>query len=105
MKRLPPIVTAVIILTLVVVGCSQPQTTTPKPDIPRYTADQVIAVLKAYSPNFPPGYSYLKTASWSAVYKGNGLWLVEKYGIDAQGFNRGVVNRWVFNEKTTAITE
>ena len=44
-----------------------------EPDIPRYTADQVIAVGKGYSPDIKNIYS-----TWSAIYQGNGLWLVSK---------------------------
>ena len=47
MKRLLLVVTAVLVLALSIISCAQTQAPAPPPDIPRYTADQVIAVAKA----------------------------------------------------------
>ena len=53
-------------------------------DIPRYTADQVIAVAKAYAGeecgggSFPPWSGEPDEASWTTVYLGDGKWKVTK---------------------------
>ncbi len=60
MKRLPLVVAAVLILVLGVIGCAQ--TPQYKPYVPKYTADQVIAVVRA---SYPVGYtrSYPQTTT------------------------------------------
>lgn len=76
MKRLVLIVTAVLVLVLGVIGCAQ-KTPAPPPDIPRYTADQVIAVAqaqyKSYRITKQPPYA---DARVSVVYQGKGVWEV-----------------------------
>ncbi len=66
------VITAVIILVLSAIGCVQSQ-----PDVPRYTADQVVAEAQAEY----RGYSRSK-GEWTRVdaeasYRGNGVWSVE----------------------------
>ena len=72
----------------------------PQVDIPRYTADQVIAVAKAYAgeecgdgpTRWWSGESY--EASWTTVYLGDGKWRVTKECSGA------VVEDWTFYEAT-----
>ena len=96
------VLTAILVPFLVIgliftVGCGEPEPTE-KPDIPRYTADQVIAVAQANSPVFPSQYPQCDKASWTAEYLGQGVWVVKKYCIDRQGFNRGLFESWYFHE-------
>lgn len=55
MKRLPLIVTAVLVLGLGVIGCAETSQPQYLPYTPKYTADQVIAVAQA---QYPVGYKY-----------------------------------------------
>lgn len=50
MKRLLLVVTVVLVLASVVIGCSQTQTPTTQPYKSRYTADQVIYIAQAQYP-------------------------------------------------------
>ena len=79
----------------------------PQVDIPRYTADQVIAVAKAYAgecggrwsqylPELPEPYD----ASWTTVYLGDGKWRVTKECSGAPWETRTVVEDWTFYEAT-----
>ena len=66
-------------------------------DIPRYTADQVIAVAKAYAGEecggaFPSWGQEPSEASWTTVYLGNGEWQVTKECAS--------VTTWTFYEAT-----
>lgn len=98
MKKLLIVVTAVLVLAFGITGCSQTQTT-PKPDIPRYTADQVIAVGQANSPSIPRNYPQITHLSWSAQYLGKGIWIVKKSGLGQLGNNLGQLEAWYFHEK------
>jgi hypothetical protein len=68
----------------------------PQPDIPRYTADQVIAVAKAYAgecSRYPwQSNSNDYDASWTTVYLGDGKWRVTKECAS--------VTTWTFYEAT-----
>lgn len=75
----------------------------PQVDIPRYTADQVIAVAKAYAGECKGGggSSFLQAlegttqfydASWTTVYLGDGKWRVTKECWD--------ITTWTFYEAT-----
>lgn len=68
----------------------------PQPDIPRYTADQVIAVAKAYTGEECGGKWVLEPyeATWTTVYLGNGEWAVTK-NCSSYG-----VGTWTFYEAT-----
>jgi len=74
----------------------QTEERTPQVDMPRYTADQVIAVAKAYAgecsvyPWRPESESY--EASWTTVYLGDGKWRVTKECAS--------VTTWTFYEAT-----
>ena len=77
----------------------------PQVDIPRYTADQVIAVAKAYAgeecgggPYRWSGESY--EASWTTVYLGDGKWKVTKECPGAPWTTTTVVSDWTFYEAT-----
>ena len=69
-------------------------------DEPRYTADQVIAVAKAYAGeecgggSFPMWSEYVEPydASWTTVYLGDGKWRVTKECAS--------VTTWTFYEAT-----
>ena len=70
----------------------------PQVDMPRYTADQVIAVAKAYageecgSSRRWQEYVEPYDASWTTVYLGDGEWRVAK--------KCGSVEEWTFYEAT-----
>ena len=72
----------------------------PQQDIPRYTADRVIAVAKAYAGECGRGggrwSEYVETepydASWTTVYLGDGKWRVTK--------TCGSAEEWTFYEAT-----
>ena len=74
----------------------QTEENTPQVDIPRYTADQVIAVAKAYAgecdPNRWLAESEAYDASWTVVYLGDGKWRVTKECAS--------VTTWTFYEAT-----
>ena len=91
----------VAIAALAVVGTwlfiRQTEEKAPQVDIPRYTADQVIAVAKAYAGEECGGGSYSWSvepyeASWTTVYLGDGKWRVTK--------ECGSVTTWTFYEAT-----
>lgn len=107
MKRLVLVITAVLVLVLGIIGCAQTQTPQPKPDIPRYTADQVIAVAQAQYTSV----SYTKgrtSARVSVSYQGGGIWKVEispliGYVLEGpEGRFTGVRTRY-FNEATNSL--
>ncbi len=99
MKRLLPVVAVAIVLALVIIGCAK--TTEPSPDIPRYTADQVINVASANSPTCM--YS-VTTPSWTSEYIGNGTWLVTKKCITKWGAVMST-EQWNFYENTGKLTK
>ena len=84
----------------------QTEDVAPQQDIPRYTADQVIAVAKAYAGECGHGGDYWSRydpdgpgpvgepipASWTTVYLGDGEWRVAK--------KCGSVEEWTFYEAT-----
>jgi hypothetical protein len=65
----------------------------PYADIPRYTADQVIAEAKAYNTAIPSVYPQCKELPWSSEYLGQGVWIVKRFCIDGLGINRGQLER------------
>jgi len=79
----------------------QTEENTPQVDLPRYTADQVIAVAKAYageecdSDSSPTRWwvTYEK-ARWTTVYLGNGKWKVTRNCSPTEGVD------WTFYEAT-----
>ena len=82
----------------------QTEEETPQLDIPRYTADQVIAVAKAYAGEECDNRWSLESsekASWTTVYLGDGKWKVTK---ECEGQYRWdtttVVGDWTFYEAT-----
>ncbi len=88
MKRVL-VITAVLFLALVFIGCSQPQTpSTPVPpvDVPRLSSQDVISIAQEHSVTSPLNYSEKRagflaqtggTKGWRADYLGNGKWIVE----------------------------
>lgn len=81
----------------------------PEIDIPRYTADQVITVAKAYAgeecgggptrwwSEYPEPYD----ASWATVYLGDGKWKVTKECAGQYRWDTTtVVGDWTFYEAT-----
>ena len=72
----------------------------PQLDIPRYTADQVIAVAKAYageecdSSPYPSWVQTYEKARWTTVYLGNGKWEVTRNCSPTEGVD------WTFYEAT-----
>ena len=87
-------------LLLLLGGCAQAQSKEIAPDIPRYTADQVISVAEALYPEIP--WPYEKIA-WEAIYMGEGIWRIHKYGIGHFGSRMGL-DIWDFHEDTGALT-
>lgn len=85
-----------LMCALLLGGCAS-STPEPAPDVPRYTADQVIAVAEAYSPSILIRY---ETLSWKVLYVGQGTWLVAKSCVDRLGRNSGTVASWYFYEDT-----
>jgi hypothetical protein len=79
------------------ISCGETEATE-QPDIPRYTADQVITVAQAYSPAIPSKYPQCKEASWSAEYLEQGVWIVKKFCVSAYGQNLGQLEGWYFHE-------
>jgi hypothetical protein len=78
----------------------------PPVDIPRYTADQVIAVAKAYPGEECGGSIWSGSepydASWTTVYLGDGKWKVTKYcrGQYRWETTPTLVSEWTFYEAT-----
>ena len=75
----------------------QTEEETPQLDIPRYTADQVIAVAKAYAGEECSGPTVWwleepNEARWTTVYLGDGKWRVTKECAS--------VTTWTFYEAT-----
>jgi hypothetical protein len=72
----------------------------PEVDVPRYTADQVIAVAKAYAgecdgsrwSQYIQGEREFYDASWTTLYLGDGKWRVTKECAS--------VTTWTFYEDT-----
>lgn len=105
MKRLPLVVTAVIILTLVVIGCSQPQpqTPTPKYDIPSMSSRDVIILVYedtqrrlGITPTRPKS-SIKISGDYDAAYLGNGTWLVQ---LPEPGEGSW---QWIVHEKSESV--
>jgi hypothetical protein len=91
-------------LIAILEGC-QVKEPTSQPDIPAYTANQVIAVAQANSPQIPSNYPQCKQLSWSAEYLGQGVWIVRKNCIDSRGLNRGQLEGWYFHEKNGQLNK
>jgi len=96
MKRLILIFTAVLVLVLGIMSCTQVDQT----DIPTYTADQVIYVASANSPDYNPE----TTSSWTAHYVGEGRWSVTKKCLNRLG---GIfrTEQWYFYESNGQLVE
>ncbi len=73
-------------------ACEHPQ---PKTDVSRYTADQVIYIVKAKSPSC---IRIGLEASYSAQYLGNKTWKVTKT-CEARGYTFSI-DYWYFYEDT-----
>jgi len=72
---------AVILIVLVlIVGIPNPFASEPPPDIPRYTADQVLIVAQAYSPGTERSEYATRQGypNWSVKYLGDGVWRINK---------------------------
>jgi len=98
------LVPCLVIGLIFAIGCGEPEPTE-QPDISRYTADQVIAVAQANSPQIPSNYPQCKQLSWSAEYLGQGVWIVRKNCIDAQGLDRGQLEGWYFHENNGQLNK
>ena len=79
----------------------------PQVDLPRYTADQVIAVAKAYAGECYLGGSWWQgnvefyDASWTTVYLGDGKWKVTREcGGQYRWDTTTVPSEWTFYEAT-----
>jgi len=86
------------------VGCEEQE----QPDIPRYTADQVIAVAQANSPTFPATIvrqGYNEKPAWSAEYLGEGVWLVKKYAVHTLTNVQVNYEGWYFHENNGQINK
>ena len=94
------------IAALAVVGTllfiRQTEERTPQVDIPRYTADQVIAVAKAYAGEECAGQPSTDE-KWTTVYLGNGKWKITRE-CSGQGqypwSTTTGVSDWTFYEAT-----
>lgn len=85
------------------------QTPAPEPDIPRYTAGQVIAVARAYSPGVSRALMLSKGCgqelAWSARYLSQGSWFVCKYCIHRWSDERVLIDYWFFHEDTAQLNK
>ena len=92
------------LLALVPLSCVEESPPQPVPDIPRYSADQVIYVAEAYSPQFSKyeqaRYVCEEKPAWSAEYSGDGFWMVKKYAINGFTGEKTYVEGWIFDEHT-----
>lgn len=71
------VVITLLVLVLSLAGCAQSQTPPPPPDIPRYTADQIIAVAQAKYDAVRIGTRTDRTEPKVEVsYEGQGVWQV-----------------------------
>ena len=75
----------------------------PQVDIPRYTADQVIAVAKAYAGEARFAFLTVLDEKWATVYLGNGEWKVTRecsYQGQYPWSRTTVASDWTFYEAT-----
>jgi len=73
----------------------------PQVDTPRYTADQVIAVAKAYAGECNgSGEVEAYDASWTTVYLGDGKWIVTRECEPEIPWESAVISEWTFYEAT-----
>ena len=94
---LVPFVVIGLVFTMV---CAKPE---PKADVPRYTADRVIAIAKSNPEMNQPSYI---SWEWSAQYLHerpeygmDGVWWVEKIGNDPTRNYERVGQLWYFHEE------
>jgi len=111
MKRLnwPVILIPLLVIGLIfAVSCEEPAPTE-QPDIPKYRADQVIAVASAYSPTFSKqeqfGYQCEEKPAWSAEYLSQGVWMVKKYAIRHLGGEKVYIEGWYFHENNGQLNK
>ena len=124
MKRRILALTLLLVLIFSTIGCASTPAQAPPPDLPRYTADQVITIAKAYAgdetyttthtskpiewsnnriperlrPKPQPPRTVTRTSKplWKVLYLGKGIWWVEKEG-------RLGHECWYFHEDTSAF--
>ena len=88
--------TAAVAVSGTLLFIRQTEENIPQVDIPRYTADQVIAVAKAYAGEECAvsewWWGESNEARWTTVYLGNGKWEVSKECVS--------VTTWTFYEAT-----
>ena len=106
MKRLILVVTAVLILALGIAGCEQ-IAGTERPDLPDYTADQVIAVAQAQYPPYDHPNMGTLSPSISVEYIGESIWRVYisfplGYGLGWEYAGSNIT--LYFNETTGALS-
>ena len=111
MKRLnwPVILIPLLVIGLIfAVSCEEPAPTE-QPDIPKYRADQVIAVASAYSPTFSKWeqarYVCEEKPAWSAEYLSQGVWMVKKYAIRRLGGEKVPIEGWYFHENNGQLNK
>ena len=103
------ILIAFLVIGLVfTMGCAKPESKV-EPDIPRYTADQVIAMAKSNPEMNQPSYI---SWNWSAQYLParpdlgmDGVWWVEHTGNDPTRNYERVGQGWYFHEDTGKFTK
>jgi len=111
-KKLVYVVLGLVGLVLLAVGGTlfftlrAPEPTpTAQPDIPRYTADQVIDVARSYYPATEAEKRYVDIA-WELKYIGKGVWQVDRIYVWKEGVpghyagSRNLNDSWFFHETT-----
>jgi flagellar biosynthesis/type III secretory pathway protein FliH len=102
-KILFPIFVTLLVCLVFTSGCSESESEE-RLDIPRYTADQVIAVANSNSPTFTKieqyQYACEETPVWNVEYQGEGIWLVMKYATQRFTGEKIYVKSWYFSENT-----
>jgi len=92
----------VLLALAFLMACGTPA---PPPDIPRYTADQVIEVAKAGTHNPLPDWQRAKVdITWTAEYMGEGYWKVTRNIFVKNGGRFYSGASWKFNERTGKLS-
>jgi hypothetical protein len=92
MKKLTILVVIIIIFVSSLIACQSASQPDSQPDIPRYTADQVIEVVKAH--NIYESF-YPNKGQYDVEYIGNGEWTVNYSYLEG-----GREAYWSFNDAT-----
>jgi len=101
MRKLVLVATVLLVMVAGIIGCDQTVTPAPQPDIPRYTADQVIYIASSNSPTCI-GKS---VPAWAVEYIGNGRWLATKKCVFGPAQVVLSTEKWYFYEDTGKLVK